>query len=222
MKNNYIIAIDGCAATGKTTLAKLVAKKLDILYIDTGAMYRATGLYFLENNLELNEKNIEENIDKINVEIKYIKGNMKIFLNGLDVSEKIRENRVSMAASDVSKFKPVRDKLVSMQRDMAKSQNVVLEGRDIGTVVFPNADLKIFLTTSIDERARRRDLDLKKKGENIPLDKIKGELEKRDIQDSTRKESPLKQAPDAIVIDTTKIGKEEVSELVIKLLNERI
>lgn len=222
MEKNYVIAIDGCAATGKTTLAKLVSEKLNILYIDTGAMYRAAGIYFLDNNLPFEEDSVNKHIDEVNIEIKYIDSSMKIYLNGEDVTQKIRENRASMAASDISKFKVVRERLVAMQRDIANSQNVVLEGRDIGTVVFPNADLKIFLTTSIDERTRRRSSDLLAKGENIPIDTIKSELEKRDIQDSTRKESPLRQADDAILIDTTALNKEETANLVIKLLNERI
>ncbi|MEG2348069.1 MAG: (d)CMP kinase [Clostridia bacterium] len=222
MKDIYVLAIDGGSATGKTTLAKSIGKNLNILYIDTGAMYRVTALYFLEKNIELTDKNIKANIDNIKINIKYIDGIMRIFLNNQDVTEQIRKNEVSMAASNVSTYKLVRDKLVSMQRKMAENESVVLEGRDIGSVVFPNADLKIFLTASIDQRAKRRKHDLEKKGEFISLTQIKEELEKRDLQDSTRKESPLKISDDSILIDTTNLSKEATVNKVIKLLKERI
>ncbi len=219
---NYVVAIDGKAATGKSTLAKEIAKKLNILYIDTGAMYRAAGLYFLENNLEFNEENIENNIEKIDIKLKYCNNATIVYLNGEDVTDKIRTSDVSMAASNVSKFAKVREKLVELQRNMGKDDNVILEGRDIGTVVFPNANLKIFLVASEDVRALRRRKDLDKKGEVKSIEEVKEELLKRDEQDSTRKESPLKKADDAILLDTTSLTIEDTVNMVIDMLKERV
>ncbi|MDO4282821.1 MAG: (d)CMP kinase [Clostridia bacterium] len=219
---NYIIAIDGCAATGKSVLAKGIAQKLNILYIDTGAMYRAAGVYFLEKGLELTEENIKRNIDSIDIRLAYEDNMTKVFLNNKDVTDKIRTSKASMAASDVSKFLPVREKLVELQRKMAENSNVVLEGRDIGTVVFPNATLKIFLSATADIRAIRRQRDLAKKGEIKDIDIIREELLKRDLQDSTRKESPLRKAEDAIEIDTTSLTNDETVDMVIELLKERV
>lgn len=218
----YIIAIDGCAATGKSVLAKGIAKKLNILYIDTGAMYRAAGLYFLERNLEFNDENIKENIENIDIRLEYEKETTKVFLNDVEVTDRIRTSEASMAASDVSKFLPVREKLVELQRKMAESSNVVLEGRDIGTVVFPNATLKIFLSATADIRAIRRQRDLAKKGEIKDIDTIREDLLKRDLQDSTRKESPLRKAEDAIEIDTTSLTNDETVDMVIEMLKERV
>lgn len=218
----YIIAIDGCAATGKSVLAKGIAERLNILYIDTGAMYRAAGLYFLEKKLEFNDENIKDNIDNIDIRLEYENKITKVFLNDVDVTDKIRTSAVSMAASDVSKFLPVREKLVELQRKMAESSNVVLEGRDIGTVVFPNATLKIFLVATPDIRAIRRQRDLAKKGEIKDIDTIREDLLKRDLQDSTRKESPLKKAEDAIEIDTTDLTNDETVTMVIEFLKERV
>lgn len=221
-KKNYVIAIDGCAATGKSVLAKGIAEELNILYVDTGAMYRAAGLYFLEHNLAFSEENVEKYIDQIEIELKNEDQVTKVFLNGEEVTDKIRTASVAMAASDISKFKLIRERLVDMQRKMAGGANVVLEGRDIGTVVFPNATLKIFLTASIEIRAIRRKRDLEKKGEIKELGVIQEELQKRDIQDSTRKESPLKKAEDAIEIDTTPLTNEETVKMVIEMLKERV
>lgn len=222
LDKKIIIAIDGPAATGKSVLAKGIAKKLNILYIDTGAMYRAAGYFFVTNNIELNEKNIEENIDKIDISLKYVNGDTFVYLNGKDITGEIRTEIMSIAASNVSKFKIVREKLVDIQRKMAEGESVVLEGRDITTVVFPNADLKIFLTASVDIRAKRRKRDLEKKGEFVELEEIKKSLQKRDTQDSTRKESPLMKAEDAIVIDTTDLTNDKTVDMVIGMLKERI
>lgn len=221
-KKNYVIAIDGCAATGKSVLAKGIAEKLNILYVDTGAMYRAAGLYFLEHDLAFSEENVEKYIDQIDIELKNEDQMTKVFLNREEVTDKIRTASVAMAASDISKFKLIRERLVDMQRKMAGGANVVLEGRDIGTVVFPNATLKIFLTASIEIRAIRRKRDLEKKGEIKELVVIQEELQKRDIQDSTRKESPLKKAEDAIEIDTTPLTNDETVKMVIEMLKERV
>ena len=222
---NYIIAIDGGAGVGKSTVSKEIAKKMGILYIDTGAMYRAVALYFLNKEIEIvdsNEEIINNELSKINVILEQNSNVLKVVLNGEDVTTAIRENRVSMATSKISMYKEVRKFLDKQQRELAQNNNVVLEGRDIGTTVFPNADLKIFLTASVEEKAKRRFLELTKKGENFTFEEIKKEIEKRDLQDSTRKESPLIKAEDAIEIDTTTKTIEEITEEIIELINERV
>lgn len=219
---NYIIAIDGGAATGKSVLAKGIAKKLNILYLDTGAMYRAAGIYFLDRGLEFNEENINNHIDNIDIKLEYIDETTRVYLNDVDVTDRIRTSKASMGASDVSKFLPVREKLVALQRKMGEDQNIVLEGRDVTTVVFPNATLKIYLVAEPNIRAIRRKKDLAKKGEIKDVEVVKEELLKRDIQDTTRKESPLRKAEDAIEIDTTLLTNDETVDMVIDLLKERV
>lgn len=218
----YIIAIDGAAATGKSVLAKELAKRLDILYIDTGAMYRALGYFFVSNNIEITDENIEKYLDDIDIKLKYKDLIIRVYLNNEEITDKIRTEEISMAASDVSKNKKVREKLVKMQRDMAGKESVVLEGRDTTSVVFPNADIKLFLTATPQIRAIRRKRDLEKKGQIVDLDEIKESLLKRDLQDSTRKESPLVKVKDAVEIDTTNLTNDETADMVIKMLNERV
>ncbi len=222
MSKNYIIAIDGPSASGKSTLAKAISKKLGITYIDTGAMYRACAVYFLNNNIEINEENAIKFVNELNINIKYENESMKVYLNNIDVSERIRENEVSMGASNISKYKCIRDKMVYQQRKMGEVSSVVLDGRDIGTVVFRNADLKIFLTASTKVRALRRKKELEAKGNVINLEELEQELINRDIQDTTRKESPLKKADDAIEVDTSSLTIEETTSIVIDLLKERV
>lgn len=222
LDKKFVIAIDGGAATGKSVLAKGIAKKLNILYIDTGAMYRATAYYFISKNIEMTEENIKANLDLIEIKLKYVNGETIVFLNNEDITDKIRTEEISMGASNVSKNKYVREKLVELQRQMAGDENVVLEGRDVTTVVFPDATLKIFLTASIDIRALRRKRDLEKKGKKVNIEDVKEALIKRDLQDSTRKESPLKKAEDAVEIDTTELTNDTTVDRVIDLLKERI
>lgn len=222
LDKKVVIAIDGGAATGKSVLAKEIAKRLGILYIDTGAMYRGVGYYFLANNIVLTEENIKMNLEHINIKLRYVDGETICILNDEDITDKIRTEEVSMAASNVSKNKLVREKLVFLQRQMAGNESVVLEGRDVTTVVFPDATLKIFLTASIDIRALRRKRDLEKKGEKTNIEDVKEALIKRDLQDSTRKESPLMKAEDAVEIDTTDLTNEITVDKVIELLKERI
>ena len=222
LDKKFVIAIDGGAATGKSVLAKGIAKKLNILYIDTGAMYRATAYYFISKNIEMTDENIKANLDLIEIKLKYINGETIVFLNNEDITDKIRTEEISMGASNVSKNKYVREKLVELQRQMAGDENVVLEGRDVTTVVFPDATLKIFLTASIDIRALRRKRDLEKKGKEVNIEEVKEALIKRDLQDSTRKESPLKKAEDAVEIDTTDLTNDLTVDRVIELLKERI
>lgn len=222
---NYVIAIDGGAGVGKSTVSKEIAKRLNILYIDTGAMYRAVALYFLNKNIEIcdeNENVINDELKNVHIVLEQNNNVLKVLLNNEDVTNKIRENKVSMATSKVSIYKCVREFLVKQQREMANDNNVILEGRDIGTKVFPNANLKIFFIASVEEKAKRRLIDLTKKGENISFEELKKEIEKRDIQDSTRKESPLIKAVDAIEIDTTSKSSEEVINEIIDLIKNKI
>ncbi len=222
IEKNYIIAIDGSAATGKSVLAKELAKRLNILYIDTGAMYRALGYFFVSNNIELTDENIEKYLDEIDIKLEYKDLAIRVYLNNEEITNKIRTEQISMAASYVSKNKKVREKLVKMQREMAGKESVVLEGRDTTSVVFPKADLKLFLTATPEIRAIRRKRDLEKKGQIVDIDEVKESLLKRDLQDSTRKESPLIKVEDAIEIDTTNLTNDETADMVIKLLKERV
>ena len=222
LDKKFVIAIDGAAATGKSVLAKGIAKKLGILYIDTGAMYRAAGYYFVSNHIEMSDENIEKYLDQINIKLKYVDGETIVYLNEEDITKYIRTEQISMAASDISKNKLVREKLVDMQREMAGNESVVLEGRDITSVVFPDADLKIFLKATTDIRAIRRKRDLERKGEITDIETLKKSLTKRDLQDSTRKESPLVQVEDAVCIDTTPLTNDETVDMVIDMLKERI
>lgn len=219
---NYVIAIDGPAATGKTTLAKNISNRLNILYIDTGAMYRAVALYFIEKGYSFTDEDVNLHINEVEIDFQCKMGEVCIILNNEDVSDKIRENRISMAASDISKIKVVREKLVDMQRKIAHGKSAILEGRDIGTVVFKDATLKLYLCASDDIRAKRRKNDLEKKGEYFTIENIKKELKKRDLQDSTRKESPLRKAEDAIQLDTTFDTVEELTDKIIYLLEEKL
>lgn len=218
-----IIAIDGGSGVGKTTVSKALSKKLGIIYIDTGAMYMATGLYFLKNKIEINDKNIENNLEKIDVDLKINSdGENEVYLNGEDVTDKIRTEEVSMAASNVSKNSKVREHLVQRQRALAGTQSVVIEGRDAATVIFPNADVKLFFTSNIDIRSSRRYNDLKKKDSSVKLENVKNDLIKRDMQDSTRKDSPLKKAEESILIDTSNCTVEETTNSILDILRERI
>lgn len=217
----FSIAIDGPAGAGKSTIAKAVSKKLNYIYIDTGAMYRAIGLYYLNNKIDINkEESVNELIDNIKVEITYEDSLQRIILNGEDITDLIRTEEVSHAASVVSTYKNVREKLVSLQRELAESNSVVMDGRDIGTVVLPNASVKIFLTASTEERAKRRYKELIEKGQDVDLEGIKKDIEERDYRDMNRENSPLKQASDAILVDTSNMTIEEVIDEILKLCNK--
>ena len=219
----YQIAIDGPAGAGKSTIAKLVAARLGFIYIDTGAMYRAMGLFFDESGQwpTLSE-DIEELADKADISIAYKDGAQRIYLNGRDVSEAIRSENAGMSASRVSALPEVRVKLVELQRKLAKKENVVMDGRDIGTVVLPNAALKIFLTADVGVRAKRRLLQLQAKGEKADIVSVEEDLKQRDYNDSTRKASPLKQAEDAVLLDTSNLSIEETVGAIIKMAEERM
>jgi len=217
VSNQFSIAIDGPVGAGKSTIAKLVAKKLNIIYIDTGAMYRAVGLYVVRCGLDVkNPDDVKSVLDEINLDVRLASDGQTIFLNGEDVTNLIRTPEISMAASAVSAVSEVREKLVEMQREMANSKSVVMDGRDIGTVVLPNATTKIFLTASLDTRADRRYKELIKKGQKVTLEDVKNDIVLRDNNDMSRATSPLKQAEDAILLDST--GK-TLDEVVLEVIS---
>lgn len=213
------IALDGPAGAGKSTVAKALAQKLDIMYLDTGAMYRAVALYMLDNGISTDEQDkIEEALENIQLVVKYENGAQKMYLKGEDVSLRIRENAVSKAASDFSALQPVRVFLVKMQQETARQNDCVLDGRDIGTCVLPDADFKFYLTADSFERAKRRAKELTEKGQIVDVKKIQQEIEQRDYNDSHRDFSPLKQAEDAVLIDSTNMTVEEVINYVINII----
>ena len=212
-----IIAIDGPAGAGKSTIAKKVADSLGYVYIDTGAMYRAFTYELLTSSISLSDiEKITKVLEKTNIEFK----NNEIFLNNLNVTNEIRSKNVTANVSAVSAIPQVREKLVNLQRKIASESNSILDGRDIGTVVFPNAELKIFLTASVKIRALRRYNELIAKDKNIDINEIEAEIEKRDKLDSSRETSPLIKAADAIEIDTSDLSIDEVANTILKLAEE--
>lgn len=215
---SYNIAIDGPAGAGKSTIAKLIAKKKNYIYVDTGAMYRAMALYFLETGIKADEQEkISHVVDQIDVTITYENGEQIVWLNGRNVNGMIRTEEVSRMASATSVNSDVRAKLVELQRKLASKENVVMDGRDIGTVVLPNADVKVYLTASSAVRAKRRYEDQIAKGEECNLEEIEKDIIERDHRDMTREISPLKQAEDAILLDSSDMTIEEVADAVIAL-----
>ena len=215
------VAIDGPAGAGKSTIAKAVAAKKGYVYVDTGAMYRAMALYFLRAGIASDdEKAISEKVDEIVVSIKYEDGAQHVILNDEDVTGLIRTEEVGNMASATSVYSAVRTKLVALQQELAKTTDVIMDGRDIGTVVLPNADVKVFLTASVECRAKRRFDELKAKGENPDFDKIAKDIEERDYRDSHREISPLKQAEDATLVDSSDMTIDEVVNAIINLCDK--
>jgi cytidylate kinase len=205
------IAIDGPAGAGKSTIAKLAAAKLGYIYVDTGAMYRTIALYVIENKVDYdNEEKLCAALGDIRIEIRYTDGEQHVILNGTDVSGEIRREEVGNMASTVATKKSVREKLLNLQREIADKNDVIMDGRDIGTFVLPGAECKIYLTASVKVRAKRRFDELAAKGENPDLDKIEADIEKRDYQDMNREIAPLKQADDAIYLDSSDMSIQEV------------
>ncbi len=218
------VAIDGPSGAGKSTIAKAAAKRLGFTYIDTGAMYRTVALYALENGVDTKNKDgaLETALPNITIDISYQDGNQHIFLNGEDVSEQIRTPQVSMGASDVATVPAVRLKLVELQRALARRQNVIMDGRDIGTYVLPDAEIKIFLTADVEDRARRRYEELIQKGNSVRFEDVLEDMKQRDRNDSARAFAPLRQAEDAERIDTTGASLDESVERILSFIQKRL
>ena len=217
------IAIDGPSGAGKSSIAKALAKRLNIIYVDTGAIYRTVGLYVYRNGVESRDKDkIIAMLPEISVKLAYIDGAQHIFLNGEDVSGLIRTETISRYASDVSAIPEVRAFLLSLQRDMAKETSVIMDGRDIGTVVLPDAEVKIFMTASAEVRARRRYKELVEKGESVVFEDVLAAIITRDTNDSTRATAPLKAAEDAVILDNSEINAEETLNSVIDIIRSKI
>ena len=221
--STFKIAIDGPAGAGKSTIAKAAAANLHLVYIDTGAMFRAIGLGCIRAGLNPNSdvEKIIEILPSMNIDISHGENGQEIFLNGENVSSEIRMPQVSVAASDVSKIPEVRQKLLTLQRSIAEKTDVIMDGRDIGTVVLPDAKLKIFLTASVEERAMRRYKELIEKGVDCNFDEVKADMEYRDKNDSQREIAPLKPAEDSVIVDTTGKTLQESVDMIMKLINER-
>lgn len=212
----YNIAIDGPAGAGKSTIAKLVAKELGYIYVDTGAMYRGMAIYFLKQNIPSGDRDkIAETCKDANVSIGYENGVQQIYLNGENVTAMLREEAVGNMASLSSAVPEVREQLLSLQRNLAEKENVVMDGRDIGTNILPNADTKIYLTASVETRAKRRFLELQEKGVDCNVEAIAQDIAERDSRDMNREIAPLRQAEDAVLIDSSDMTIEEVVQAIL-------
>lgn len=214
------IAIDGPAGAGKSTIAKMVSAEMGYIYVDTGAMYRAVALYLTENNIP--DEDIEKYIGGVDVSLKFIDGVQRVYLGDRDVSELIRTPEISMAASRTSAIPAVRARLFDLQQKLARENNIIMDGRDIGTVVLPNADVKIFLTASAEERANRRYKELSEKPDCPPYEEILKDIIQRDYNDMNRETAPLKQAEDAVLVDTTELTLELSAARITEIIKERI
>ncbi len=221
--STFKIAIDGPAGAGKSTIAKRAAKELKFVYIDTGAMYRAIGLAAIRAGVDPNGDiaAVEALLETVKIDIAHSEAGQQVFLNDEDVSTEIRLPEVSVAASDVSKIPAVRSKLLDLQRSIAEKTDVIMDGRDIGTVVLPNANLKIFLTASVEDRAMRRYMELCEKGIECNFDDVKKDMEYRDKNDSEREIAPLKPAEDSVFVDTTGNTLEESVAAILQIMKER-
>ena len=219
---SFNVAIDGPAGAGKSTIAKLVAKELNFIYVDTVAMYRAIALFLLNKGISKDdEKAIADVCGEIDIEIKHADGLQQVWLNGQDVSAEIRREAVGNMASATSVYSCVREKLLSLQRDIAATQDVIMDGRDIGTCILPNAQAKIYLTASVSTRAKRRYQELCEKGVSCDLEEIKKDIEDRDYRDMHREISPLKQAEDAVLVDSSDMTIEQVVERIVEICREK-
>ena len=218
------IAIDGPAGAGKSTIAKAVAGQLGWIYVDTGAMYRAIGLAALRKKISIsqNQQAVKALLPSLDIQLRHENGSQRIFLQGEDVSEAIRSPEASIAASDVSAIASVREFLLSQQREIARRTDVVMDGRDIGTVVLPDAQVKLFVTASARARAERRYHELFNKGRQVSLQQVLNDIKYRDEQDSNRSVAPLKMADDAVLVDTTKLTLEQSIQTVMKIIQERL
>lgn len=213
------VAIDGPSGAGKSTVARAVAQKLNYIYVDTGALYRAVALYFVQHSITAEHlEMVEKSLSDIVVEIKFINHEQHVFLNREDVTDKIRTSQISMMASAISALPKVREFLLDLQRNIAKENNVIMDGRDIGTVVLPNANIKIFLTASIRERARRRYKELKQQETQITFEQVLEDIKKRDENDSNRAQAPLCQSDDAVLVDSTHLSFRKTVQRILKII----
>ncbi len=220
---SFAIAIDGPAGAGKSTAARRAAENLNFIYVDTGAMYRTIGLYMLEHQVPVDrEESLRKALDEIRIELGYREGIQRMFLNGEDVSDRIRTEEVSAQASVVAAIPAVRSKLLDLQRDMAASQDVIMDGRDIGTNILPDAELKIYLTASVEERARRRYQEMVQKGAECSIEEIRKDIADRDYRDMHRETAPLRQAEDAVYLDTSDMTLDEVVAEITRLAKEKM
>ncbi len=220
---SFNIAIDGPAGAGKSTIARAAARSLGFLYVDTGAMYRAIALHLLRNHVEVEQADkIEELLADMTIRIAYSGGEQQIILNGENVTSQLRKEEVGNMASKSSANPKVREKLLQLQRDIARDNDVIMDGRDIGTFVLPNADVKVYLTATVEERANRRYLELKEKGIDADMAKIEEDIRTRDFQDMNRAIAPLKQAEDAVVIDSSRLSIPEVMDKIVDAFQESL
>ena len=218
---SFIVAIDGPAGTGKGTITGLISKEMGLVNIDTGATYRCVALYAIRNNIKLEEtQKIIASLENIQIDMKNENGEQKVFLNGEDVSKEIRSKEVTLIVSQISSIKEVRYKMVDIQRNLAKGKNVIMEGRDITTVVFPNADVKIYMDAKESERAKRRYKEFKEKGIDMSYEEVLKNIQVRDKNDREKEVGALKIAEDAIYLDTTDLGIEEVKEKVKNIIKQ--
>ena len=220
---NYRIALDGPSGAGKSTIAKRLSAELGFVYVDTGAMYRSIGLYCLQNGIDTaDEAAVTAALPQIDIALKYVGGEQRVILNGTDVSKENRINEDSMAASKVSAYKAVRAFLLDTQRNMAKTQSVIMDGRDIGTVVLPDAEIKIFIVADPEERAKRRYKELMERGQNVPFEEVLKDIIQRDYNDENRAEAPLRQAEDAIRLDTSLLDFEQSYNAVLEIAKNKM
>ena len=220
---SFNIAIDGPAGAGKSTIARAAARSLGFLYVDTGAMYRAIALHLLRNHVEAEDTDkIEELLADMTIRIIYSGGEQQITLNGENVTSQLRKEEVGNMASKSAANPKVREKLLQLQRDIARDNDVIMDGRDIGTFVLPKADVKVYLTASVEERANRRYLELKEKGQDADIKKIEEDIRTRDFQDMNRSIAPLKQAEDAVVIDSSRLSIPEVMDRIVDAFQESL
>jgi len=223
IKKIIAVAVDGPSGAGKSTVSRAAAARLGFIYADTGALYRAVGLTVLQNGCNpKNEAEVAPLLKGLSVTLRFEENGQRVLVNGTDVTEKIRTPEVSMAASAVSAIPAVRAFLLDLQRSLAKKDSVIMDGRDIGTVVLPNAEVKVFLTASPEERARRRYDELVKKGEPVIYEDVYHDMVKRDRDDSTRDIAPLKPAENAMLLDTTNLSQEEAISTLVKIITERV
>ena len=219
---SYSVAIDGPAGAGKSTIAKFLAKKMGYIYVDTGAMYRAMAVYFVQNNVNPDdEREINAAVTGVNITIEYMDGVQQVILNGENVTGQIRTEKVGNMASKTSAYPSVRAALLDLQRDLAKTADILMDGRDIGTTVLPHADVKIFLTASVHTRALRRFKEMTEKNPGMTLEEVEKDIRKRDWQDSHREVSPLKQAEDAVLLDNSRLTLEETAKAIMEICEKK-